>query len=70
MEQKDFESLVHAVAQQVNQLNKSETNEKPTDTKTEEKDLVETFNCPECSTKVSAMSKHCPSCGCELEWEG
>ena len=63
MEDEELKNIANAVAKAVGSLNvvKPIENEK-----LEEK--PESFVCPECGGKVSAMSKHCSYCGCELEW--
>lgn len=63
MEQDDISSIATAVAKAVGSLNV----DKPED-KSEVKE-TESFNCPECGSKVSVMAKYCPACGVELEWE-
>lgn len=64
MEEEELKNIANAVAKAVGALNV----DKPVD-KEKPEEKSESFDCPECGGKVSAMSKHCSYCGTELEWE-
>lgn len=62
----DINGIASAVAAAVGKLNLPKESEEKEKEKSGES---ETFDCPECGSKVSARAKYCPGCGCELEWE-
>lgn len=62
MEPGDVDNIAQAVTNAIAKLNAD-------DKALKEQLTSETFECPECGAKVSAMTKYCPGCGIELEWE-
>ena len=64
-EQAKIERMAEAVSKAVAKLNLN-NNASSTDTTRKE---AEKFKCPTCNSEVSAMTRYCPNCGEELEWE-
>lgn len=59
-----MKDIVLAATKALKELEKDQKVEQKEDKKEEE-----IFNCPDCGYKLLPLSKYCPSCGVELDWE-
>lgn len=66
MEKEEMENLIKGALAESRKIDR-ETNE-PKDSSSQNKEIAETFNCPECNAEVTERQKFCNGCGVELEW--